>query len=367
MAKSGKRKQSLTSNSSQTITTNSQDIDDDSGFCGSNLSPTANKMVRFDEEILLLKELMKEVNEPLIDSSIRNINNTNKVVNYQPKSKSGKFELKILSQPEEQHRARYLTEGSRGAIKDKSGLSHPIVKLCGYNKGPVKIQCFIGHDKQIGSSHLFYQASKITGKNSTRCSTKKIDGTTVIVMDASPENDMQVTVDCVGILKERNVDVEQKLTRFKNKTDSECSVAMPTKKRSTRCRLVFRSQIPDTNEILQVVSTPILCTQPLGTPEICKKSLSQCYAKGGQELFIIGKNFLKDAKVIWKNSNWTKVVEPDKEFLHSTHLICMIPSYEGPELNNQSSVEVSLTIKSGGKFSDPHKFTFINFEKANSS
>jgi hypothetical protein len=41
----------------------------------------------------------------------------------------------------------------------------------------------------------------------------------------------------------------------------------------------------------------------------------------------------------------------------------MIPSYEGPELNNQSSVEVSLTIKSGGKFSDPHKFTFINFEK----
>jgi len=75
------------------------------------------------------------------------------------------------------------------------------VKLCGYNKGPVKVQCFIGHDKQIGSSHLFYQASKITGKNSTRCITKKIDGTTVIVMDACPENDMQVTVDCVGILK----------------------------------------------------------------------------------------------------------------------------------------------------------------------
>ncbi len=104
MGKTGKRKQSLTSNSSHTITTNSQDIDDDSGFCGSNLSPTVNKMVRFDEEMLLLKELMKEVNEPLIDSSIRNINNTNKMVNYQSKSKNGKFELKILSQPEEQHR-----------------------------------------------------------------------------------------------------------------------------------------------------------------------------------------------------------------------------------------------------------------------
>lgn len=100
-------------------------------------------------------------------------------------------------------RARYLTEGSRGAIKDKSGLSHPIVKLCGYNKCSVKIQCFIGHDKQMGSSHLFYQASKITGKNSTKCSTRKVDGTTVIVMEACPENDMQVTVDCVGILKVR--------------------------------------------------------------------------------------------------------------------------------------------------------------------
>ena len=57
-------------------------------------------------------------------------------------------------------------------------------------------------------------------------------------------------------------------------------------------------------------------TQPLGTPEISKKSLSECSVDGGIELFIIGKNFLKDAKVIWKSADWTKVVEPDKEFLH---------------------------------------------------
>ncbi len=76
-------------------------------------------------------------------------------------------------------------------------------------------------------------------------------------------------------------------------------------------------------------------TQPLGTPEICKKSLSQCYAKGGQELFIIGKNFLKDAKVIWKNSNWTKVVEPDKEFLHSV-INC---------LNRSANFSMNLKIK----------------------
>lgn len=38
-------------------------------------------------------------------------------------------ELKILIQPEDQHRARYMTEGSRGAIKDKSQQGHPMVKV----------------------------------------------------------------------------------------------------------------------------------------------------------------------------------------------------------------------------------------------
>ena len=45
------------------------------------------------------------------------------------RSKVGDYELKILEQPEQQHRARYLTEGSRGAIKDKSQEGHPVVKV----------------------------------------------------------------------------------------------------------------------------------------------------------------------------------------------------------------------------------------------
>lgn len=101
-------------------------------------------------------------------------------------------------------RARYLTEGSRGAIKDKSGHGYPVVKLCGYTRQPVKISCFIGHDKYIGTPHLFYQASKIAGKNSTTCYLKKVDGTSMITMEASPANNMEVNVDCIGILKVRN-------------------------------------------------------------------------------------------------------------------------------------------------------------------
>ncbi|CAG2163445.1 unnamed protein product [Oppiella nova] len=344
--RSGKRKHPFDTNTDHRLGSSGADVDDDSGFCGSNLSSSVHKMVRFDDEMLLLKALMKEVNHEVIESNASQSLTTKGVMKannhlYSSRSKNGKYELKILSQPEEQHRARYLTEGSRGAIKDKSGLSHPVVKLCGYTKSNVKIQCFIGHDKQLGSSHLFYQASKISGKNSTRCTTKRVDGTTLIVMEANPHNDMQVTVDCVGILKERNVDVEQKLTNFKNRNDGDNCGAVPTKKRSTRCRLVFRAQIPETNEILQV-----------------------CDSKGGQELFIIGKNFLKDAKVVWKGKDWTKVVEPDKEYLHPTHMVSVIPSYDGPELNTQNSIEVSLSVKSGGKYSDAQRFTFIISEKA---
>lgn len=44
-------------------------------------------------------------------------------------TRTGGMELKVMLQPEEQHRARYLTEGSRGAIKDRSGQGYPIVKV----------------------------------------------------------------------------------------------------------------------------------------------------------------------------------------------------------------------------------------------
>ena len=44
-------------------------------------------------------------------------------------SKAGKRELQILAQPEEQHRARYLTEGSRGAIKDRTQNGFPVVRV----------------------------------------------------------------------------------------------------------------------------------------------------------------------------------------------------------------------------------------------
>lgn len=54
-------------------------------------------------------------------------------------SRNNKVQLQIICQPEQQHRARYQTEGSRGAVKDRTGNGFPIVKLIGYDK-PATLQ-----------------------------------------------------------------------------------------------------------------------------------------------------------------------------------------------------------------------------------
>lgn len=48
---------------------------------------------------------------------------------------------------------------------------------------------------------MFYQACKVSGKNSTPCNEKKVEGTIVIEIEMRPDSDMTITCDCVGILK----------------------------------------------------------------------------------------------------------------------------------------------------------------------
>jgi len=43
--------------------------------------------------------------------------------------------------------------------------------------------------------------------------------------------------------------------------------------------------------------------QPAGVPEILKKSLHSCSVAGGDEVFIIGKNFLKGTKVLFQENS----------------------------------------------------------------
>uniref|UniRef100_A0A182UN35 Nuclear factor of activated T-cells 5 n=1 Tax=Anopheles merus TaxID=30066 RepID=A0A182UN35_ANOME len=281
-------------------------------------------------------------------------------------SRDGKIQLQIVTQPEQQHRARYQTEGSRGAVKDRSGNGFPVVRLVGYNK-PAALLVYIGSDVGRPTPHIFYQACKVSGKNSTPCVERILEGTKYIEVQLKPENNMTVTCDCVGILKERNVDVEY---RFPDQTASR------TKKKSTRCRMVFRTTITGEDgatETLQVSSHQIICTQPPGVPEILKKSLISCPVEGGLELFIIGKNFLKDTRVVFHRPKavpahsaftrtaaagaaWEHAVAPDKEHLNQVHLICKVPPYERQDITEP--VTIKLYILSSGKKSETHDFIY---------
>lgn len=70
-----------------------------------------------------------------------------------------------------------------------------------------------------------------------------------------------------------------------------------------------------------------LSAQPPGHPEICKQSTHECPAKGGLELFVVGKNFLKDTKVYFQEEDaddhilWEVVSEPLKDYLQQVNII----------------------------------------------
>ena len=66
----------------------------------------------------------------------------------------------------------------------------------------------------------------------------------------------------------------------------------------------------------------VFVAQPAGQPEICKMSLSESPPEGGQELFIIGKNFLKGTSVYFREKSgddvtWSKEASYDSEFFHA--------------------------------------------------
>uniref|UniRef100_A0A3Q3WPQ1 Nuclear factor of activated T-cells 5 n=1 Tax=Mola mola TaxID=94237 RepID=A0A3Q3WPQ1_MOLML len=277
-----------------------------------------------------------------------------------PQRSDGK-ELKILVQPETQHRARYLTEGSRGSVKDRTQQGFPTVKLEGVNE-PVVLQVFVANDAGRVKPHGFYQACRVTGRNTTACKEVDIEGTTVIEIPLEPSNEMKLAVDCVGILKLRNADVEARI-----------GVA-GSKKKSTRARLAFRVSIPQADGsflTLQVPSSPILCTQPAGVPEILKKSLHSCSVRGGEEVFIIGKNFLKGTKVIFQeniadDSSWQAEAKIDMDLFHQNHLIVTVPQFHNPSITSPVSVGI-FVMTNAGRSHEAQTFTYVPDSADNSN
>ncbi|XP_019343250.2 nuclear factor of activated T-cells, cytoplasmic 4 isoform X1 [Alligator mississippiensis] len=203
------------------------------------------------------------------------------------------YELKIEVQPRSHHRAHYETEGSRGAVKAAPG-GHPVVKLLGYDEKPLTLQMFIGTaDERNLRPHAFYQVHRITGKMVATASYETIvNSTKVLEMSLLPENNMAANIDCAGILKLRNSDIELR----KGETDIG--------RKNTRVRLVFRVHVPQGNGkvvSIQVASVPIECSQRSAQelPQVESCSISAGSVRGGEEMVLAGANFLPDSKVIF--------------------------------------------------------------------
>ncbi|XP_048078222.1 nuclear factor of activated T-cells, cytoplasmic 2 isoform X3 [Ursus arctos] len=271
---------------------------------------------------------------------------------------SGSYELRIEVQPKPHHRAHYETEGSRGAVKAPTG-GHPVVQLHGYMENkPLGLQIFIGTaDERILKPHAFYQVHRITGKTVTTTSYEKIVGNTkVLEIPLEPKNNMRATIDCAGILKLRNADIELR----KGETDIG--------RKNTRVRLVFRVHIPESSGrivSLQTASNPIECSQRSAheLPMVERQDIDSCLVYGGQQMILTGQNFTAESKVVFTEKTtdgqqiWEMEATVDKDKSQPNMLFVEIPEYRNKHI--RASVKVNFYVINGKrKRSQPQHFTY---------
>ncbi|XP_056142946.1 nuclear factor of activated T-cells, cytoplasmic 1-like [Lampris incognitus] len=280
-------------------------------------------------------------------------------LDWQLPSCSGPYSLQIEVQPKSHHRAHYETEGSRGAVKALSG-GHPVVQLYGYMESePLTLQLFIGTaDDRLLRPHAFYQVHRITGKTVSTASHEVMQSNTKILeIPLLPENNMRAIIDCAGILKLRNSDIELR----KGETDIG--------RKNTRVRMVFRVHINQPNGrtlSLQTSSNPIECSQRSAQelPLVEKQGLDSYPATGGKKMLLNGLNFLLDSKVVFVEKAqdghhmWETEAKVDKDSIKSNALVVEIPPYRNQRIS--SPVQVSFYVCNGKrKRSQYQRFTYL--------
>ncbi|KAF7633089.1 hypothetical protein Mgra_00007518 [Meloidogyne graminicola] len=184
-------------------------------------------------------------------------------------------------------------------------------------------------------------------------------------------------LDCIGIMKicayNNNYEYKKHLKCRKRSNNNKIINENEYKKQKENniIYIVAKAFIPLENnekqineqkfEIIQTISEPIKCVHQLGNPDILKISFDSCTSNGGQELFIIGRNFdPKNTKVLfreYKNDGllgWSAEAKIDKKYLHQCYIVCTIPPYKRL---CQGGI-VSLTIICGTKQSHPINFLY---------
>uniref|UniRef100_A0A0N4ZEW1 RHD domain-containing protein n=1 Tax=Parastrongyloides trichosuri TaxID=131310 RepID=A0A0N4ZEW1_PARTI len=276
---------------------------------------------------------------------------------------NGNFQLLILKQPEETHRARYLSEGSRGSIKDRSGFSHCTIQLLGYYR-PTRVEIYASTGEGPIRPHDYYDLIQVLGKTANTLPSKKVkahDGITCIEIMLRPENNMTAVLDCIGILKICSYDMKK---RAAQRGAKDILQQYQQTNGSNTVRLIFRAYIDkgisNSMTIIQTESEPIICVQQLGIPEISKISLTHAPAHGGMDLFIIGRNFDRFASVVFREYKengvlaWSAEGSIQKQFLHQCHIVCTVPAFH----NIVEGGSVSVTVRCGNKMSHPSSFYY---------
>ncbi|XP_056270544.1 nuclear factor of activated T-cells, cytoplasmic 1-like isoform X1 [Pseudoliparis swirei] len=281
-------------------------------------------------------------------------------LDWQLASSSGPYSLQIDVQPKSHHRAHYETEGSRGAVKALGG-GHPVVQLHGYVESePLTLQLFIGTaDDRLLRPHAFYQVHRITGKTVSTPSHEALhnNNTKILEIPLLPENNMRAVIDCAGILKLRNSDIELR----KGETDIG--------RKNTRVRMVFRvhiNQATGRTASLQVSSNPIECSQRSAQelPLVDKRSLETSPAHGGERMLIDGHNFQHDSKVVFVEKAqdghhlWETEAKVDRDASKPNCLLVEIPPYRSQRLS--TPVHVNFYVCNGKrKRSQYQRFTYV--------
>ena len=140
------------------------DLCEDVSSSSNNESPLINGKLYTDP----LGKKRKHCNSSPFTNNAENNNSLFKAFNST--SSDGKVSLVILKQPEKQHRARYHTEGSRGAVKDRGQNGFPTVQLRGFDsKRPAMLQVFVGSDTGTPIPHLYYQVGWSISHIPMRC------------------------------------------------------------------------------------------------------------------------------------------------------------------------------------------------------
>ncbi|KAK5901575.1 hypothetical protein CesoFtcFv8_006930 [Champsocephalus esox] len=272
-------------------------------------------------------------------------------------SQFDQYELRVEVQPRSYHRAHYETEGSRGSIK-AAPAGHPLVKLIGYSEQPLSLLLFIGTaDDRVLRPHSFYQVHRVTGKTvTTSCLEKMAGGSKVLEIPLLPGNGMAASIDCAGILKLRNADIELK--------KGEMAIG----RKNTRVRVVFRVALPQPDGRmlwLQTTSSAVECSQRSGQepPQVDSYSPSCCSSEGGDQLLIRGSNLCSQSRVVFTESgpDGRSLWEMDARILpdKSSGGVLVV---EVPRLNRRTSepILVQFCVSNGKRRQSlTQNFTFL--------